>query len=198
VLLGGGPPGLVSVTRCDSLKIWPLRCALCVTCPSWLPAPAWPTSWLDQKHVRRGVTHHRYATPVTLTQAGADVDRARERTTGQCPCWQKSSTPSSVSTPTAGTVRLTGWGVRLPGGGGSDWFRGCHAVVVVQGAPLPSGDHQPLCVAVPPVLAELAGDRGTDDGSWCPGHLRNHPSVVPQVRSGLREPATSPSAPAGR
>jgi transposase len=41
-----------------------------------LPAPAWPTSWLDQKHVRASVTRHRYATPVTFTQAGADVDRA--------------------------------------------------------------------------------------------------------------------------
>jgi hypothetical protein len=29
VLLGGGPPGSVSVTRCDSLRIWPFR-----ACPS--------------------------------------------------------------------------------------------------------------------------------------------------------------------
>jgi hypothetical protein len=28
VLLGGGPPGSVSVTRCDSLRIRPLRRAL--------------------------------------------------------------------------------------------------------------------------------------------------------------------------
>jgi hypothetical protein len=41
-----------------------------------LPAPAWPTSWLDQKHVRASVTRHRYATSVTFTQAGADADRA--------------------------------------------------------------------------------------------------------------------------
>jgi hypothetical protein len=47
VLLGGGPPGSAPVTRRDSTKIWPLRRALFVTCPSWLPAPAWPTSWLD-------------------------------------------------------------------------------------------------------------------------------------------------------
>jgi hypothetical protein len=52
VLLGGEPPGAASVTRCDSVMIWPLRCALGMTCPSWLPAPAWPTSWPDQKHVR--------------------------------------------------------------------------------------------------------------------------------------------------
>ena len=30
VLLGGGPPGSVPVTRRDSPKIWPLRRALCV------------------------------------------------------------------------------------------------------------------------------------------------------------------------
>jgi hypothetical protein len=37
--------------RCDSLRIRPLRRAL-LTCPSWLPAPAWPTSWPDQMPVR--------------------------------------------------------------------------------------------------------------------------------------------------
>jgi transposase len=47
-----------------------------MTCSPWLPAPAWPTSWLDQKHVRASVTPHRYAAPVTVIQAGADVDRA--------------------------------------------------------------------------------------------------------------------------
>jgi hypothetical protein len=52
VLLGGGPPGSALVTQCDSLTIWPLRRALGMTCPLWLPAPAWPTSWPDQKHVR--------------------------------------------------------------------------------------------------------------------------------------------------
>jgi hypothetical protein len=40
---------------------------------AWLPAPAWPTSWLDQKHVRASVTRHRYAVLVTFTQAGADA-----------------------------------------------------------------------------------------------------------------------------
>ena len=48
VLLGGGPPGSVPVTRCDSLTIWPLWRALGMTCPSWLPAPAWLTSWPDR------------------------------------------------------------------------------------------------------------------------------------------------------
>ena len=52
VLLCGGPAGSVSVTRCGSLRIWPLRRALHLTCPSWLPAPAWSTSWPDQKSVR--------------------------------------------------------------------------------------------------------------------------------------------------
>jgi hypothetical protein len=52
VLLGGGPPGSASVTRCDSLRIRPLRRALHLTCPSWLPTPAWPASWPDQKPVR--------------------------------------------------------------------------------------------------------------------------------------------------
>jgi hypothetical protein len=42
----------VPVTRRDSHKIWPPRRALLLTCPLWLPAPAWPTSWLDQKSVR--------------------------------------------------------------------------------------------------------------------------------------------------
>jgi hypothetical protein len=39
----------VPVTRCDSQLIWPLRRAVRVTCPSWSPAPAWPTSWPDRK-----------------------------------------------------------------------------------------------------------------------------------------------------
>jgi hypothetical protein len=52
VLLGGGPAGSVSVTRCDSLRIRPLRRALHLTCPAWLPVPAWPTSWPDHKPVR--------------------------------------------------------------------------------------------------------------------------------------------------
>jgi hypothetical protein len=52
VLLGGGPAGSVSVTRRGSLRIRPLRRALHLTCPSWWPAPAWPTSWPDQKPVR--------------------------------------------------------------------------------------------------------------------------------------------------
>jgi hypothetical protein len=52
VLLGGGLAGSVSVTRCGSLRIRPLRRALQLTCPSWLPAPAWSTSWPDQKPVR--------------------------------------------------------------------------------------------------------------------------------------------------
>jgi hypothetical protein len=47
----------------DSDMIWPLWRAFCSTCPSRLPA--WPTSWLDQKHVRVSVTRHRYATTVT-------------------------------------------------------------------------------------------------------------------------------------
>src|SRR4029453_19404637 len=40
VLLGGGPPGSASVTRCDSLRIRPLRRALLLTSPSGLPTPA--------------------------------------------------------------------------------------------------------------------------------------------------------------
>jgi len=60
--------------------IWPLWRALCSTCPSRLPAPAWPTSWLDQKHVRASVTRHRYATTVTI-QVGADVDRPLRKDT---------------------------------------------------------------------------------------------------------------------
>ena len=68
------------MTRRDSDMIWPLWRALCSTCPSRLPAPAWPTSWLDQKHVRASVTRHRYATTVTI-QVGADVDRPLRKDT---------------------------------------------------------------------------------------------------------------------
>ena len=40
------PPGWV--TRCDSSKTWPLPRALYLTCPPWLPAPSWSTSWPDR------------------------------------------------------------------------------------------------------------------------------------------------------
>lgn len=63
----------------------------------------------------------------------------------------------------AGTViSLTGWGVRLPGVGGSDWVRGRYAIVV-RGHLHPTQDHQSLYVAVSPVTTELAGGRGGDD-----------------------------------
>ena len=62
VLLCGGPAGSVSVTRCDSLRIRPLRRAPHLTY-QWLPAPAWPTSWPDQESSPlEGGTHHRCAT----------------------------------------------------------------------------------------------------------------------------------------
>jgi hypothetical protein len=73
-----------------------------------------------------------------------------------------------------GIVRLTGLGCSVPGVGGSDWVRGGHVVVVVQGAPVPGGDHQSLCVAVSPLFAEFAGGRRDDDGPQCHGHLRDY------------------------
>jgi len=51
------------------------------------PAPAWPTSWLDQKpvHAVARVTHHRYAVGDS-TQAGADpLTQAWKETQGQMP-----------------------------------------------------------------------------------------------------------------
>jgi hypothetical protein len=94
-----------------------------------------------------------------------------------------------------GAIRVMGWGVRLPWCG---WVQtgshGCH-VVVVYGVPVPSGDHQSLCVAVSSLSAEFAGGRGGDARVRCPGHLRVDPSLVPHIRSGLRERVTSPSAP---
>jgi len=63
---------------------------------------------------------------------------------------------------------------------GSDWVRGCH-VVVERGTPLAGRYHQPLRLAVLPLPAELEGGRGDDDGPRCPGHLRDHRPVVPQV-----------------
>jgi putative transposase len=54
------------------------------------------------------------------------------------------------------------------------------------------------CVAVSPLSAECAGDRGTDARARCPGHLRVDPSVVPHIRSGLRQRAASAAAPTGR
>src|SRR5215218_6194894 len=38
-------------------------------------------------------------------QAGADLDPRPGEGTGRCPCWQSSSTPSSVSTPTATPIK---------------------------------------------------------------------------------------------
>jgi len=76
VLLGGGPPGSASVTRCDSLTIWPLWRALGMTCPSWLPAPAWLTSWPDLEACPpQGVTPHRSAAVVTAPRPVPTVDR---------------------------------------------------------------------------------------------------------------------------
>jgi hypothetical protein len=39
---------------------------------SWLPAPAWPTSWPDQKSVRSRRDPSQMCYSVTSTQAGAD------------------------------------------------------------------------------------------------------------------------------
>ena len=73
VLLGGGPPGSVPVTRCDSLRIRPLVACLASDLSVVVPAPAWPTSWPDQKPVRpAGRDPSQMCRSVTPTQAGAD------------------------------------------------------------------------------------------------------------------------------
>jgi hypothetical protein len=76
VLLGGGPPGSAPVTRRDSGLIWPLRRVLSLTCPWWLPALAWPTSWPDLEACPpEGVTPHRSAAVVTAPRSVPTVDR---------------------------------------------------------------------------------------------------------------------------
>jgi hypothetical protein len=70
-------------------------------------------------------------------------------------------------------IRLMGWGVRLLGVGESDWVGGGRAVVVVQKAPLPRGDHQSLCVARRCVLPT------------CPGTWRAEPAKLNEAPSGV-------------
>ena len=73
VLLGGGPPGSAPVTLRDSGLIWPLRRALLLTCPWWLPAPAWPTSWPDLEACPRERDPSQICRFGDRTQAGAEV-----------------------------------------------------------------------------------------------------------------------------
>ena len=97
-----------------------------------------------------------------------------------------------------GIVRLTGLGCSIAARWCEPaWVRGCH-IVVVQGSPVPSGDHQPLCVAVSPVPAEPARRAGDDGRTRCDRLLREHPSVVPQVRAELRQRTAPPTGPARR
>jgi hypothetical protein len=60
---------------------------------------------------------------------------------------------------------------------------------------LPGGDRQPLCVAVSPLPAQLLGDRGDDARAECPGHVRDDPGVVREIRADRRERAALSSGP---
>src|SRR6476660_1959503 len=80
----------------------------------------------------------------------------------------------------------SGWGGAGVGGGRR---------AVVCGVPLPCGDHQPWCVAVPPFPVELARGRRADAPTRDRGLPRNGAAVVCQVRANLRQRATSPAAP---
>ena len=67
---------------------------------------------------------------------------------------------------------------------------------VLQGVSVPGGDHQPLCVAVSPLLTELPRDRGDDAAARDHRQPRDGPAVVCQVRPVLRQqPAPAPGSP---
>src|SRR5205085_12279376 len=81
VLLGGGPPGSVPVTLRDSGLIWPLRRVLSLTCPWWLPVPAWPTSWPDLEACPpEGVTPHRFRSLSARGRDPSQICRCGDRT----------------------------------------------------------------------------------------------------------------------
>src|SRR5947209_6435133 len=108
VLLGGGPPGSAPVTLRDSGLIWPLRRVLSLTCPWWLPAPAWPTSWPDLEACPpEGVTPHRSAAVVIAPRPVPTVDRCpweghpASGHVGRSRGWE-----SSGWTPTETSIRL--------------------------------------------------------------------------------------------
>src|SRR6185312_6656482 len=66
---------------------------------------------------------------------------------------------------------------------------------VLQGVSFPGGDHQPLCLALPPLSAELPRDRGDDAGPGNRPQPRDGPAVVCQVRADLRQRLASSSTP---
>src|SRR6476661_10143091 len=57
---------------------------------------------------------------------------------------------------------------------------------VLQRVSLPDGDHQPLCLVVPPFPAELPRGRRDDAGTRDRGLPRDGAAVVREVRSDLR------------
>jgi dihydropteroate synthase len=87
-----------------------------------------------------------------------------------------------------------GWDDRLgcSGRGGAGVGGGWRAVVC--GVPLPCGDHQPWCVAVSPLPAELPRGAGDDAPARDRGLPRNGAAVVCHVRADLRQRATTPAA----
>jgi hypothetical protein len=88
-----------------------------------------------------------------------------------------------------------GWDDRLgcSGRGGAGVGGGWRAVAC--GVPLSYGDHQPWCVAVLPLPAELPRGRRADAPARDRGLPRNGAAVVCQVRADLRQRATTPAAP---
>jgi integrase len=122
-------------------------------CDALIAAPD-TTSWLGRRdHTLLLVATHtglRVSELISLTIADISLGAGPHvRCTGQGEL--RGEVPAGAgpwprSFPPNGTlIRLTGWGVRLPGVGGAHWVCGRHAVVVVQGVPVPGGDHQSLC-----------------------------------------------------
>src|SRR6476659_7955366 len=80
-----------------------------------------------------------------------------------------------------GIVNLGGGRVAGMIDGSSGWWveggAGGYRCAVVQGVPVSGGDHQPLCVAVLRVPAELGGGRGDDARAGRHGLPRNDPQT---------------------
>ena len=64
--------------------------------------------------------------------------------------------------------------------------------------PLPGGDHQPCCLALPRLQPELAGRRVDPSRAQHRHHAREHPAVVPAFRGRLRPQAPPATAEAVR
>ena len=106
VVLGGLPPGSVPAFPGDLLRIWPHARALLLTCPRVANiGPAHPVGlirslsagWRDPSQMCRSVTP-----PRPVPTSGPNPWKEHEIV---CRWWQRWSTPSSGSTPTATATR---------------------------------------------------------------------------------------------